>query len=41
MFVGNGPITNEVALDQILAWRRTGDRTLSEPLIVGIVMMHR
>ena len=29
-FVGNGQISKKLALFQIMAWRQTGDRTLSE-----------
>ena len=31
MFVPKGPINNIPALVQIMAWRRTGDKSLSEP----------
>ena len=33
-FVSNGPIINIPALVQIMAWRRPGDKTLSEPMMV-------
>ena len=33
-FVPNGPINNIPALVQIMAWRRLGDKPLSEPMIV-------
>ena len=33
-FVPRGPINNIPALVQIMAWRRPGDRPLSEPMIV-------
>ena len=29
-----GSINNNQALDQIMAWRRTGDKPLSEPMVV-------
>ena len=32
-FVPNVPIDNIPALVQIMAWRRTGDKPLSEPMI--------
>ena len=31
-FIPNGPIDNIPELVQIMAWRRTGDKPLSEPL---------
>ena len=33
MFVPNGPIYNNPALVQIMAWRRIGDKPLSEPML--------
>ena len=33
-FVRKGPINNIPALVQIMAWRRSGDKPLSEPMIV-------
>ena len=33
-FVPNGPINNIPALVQIMAWRRPGDKPLSEPMLV-------
>ena len=33
-FVPKGPIDNIPALDQIMAWRRPGDKPLSEPMMV-------
>ena len=33
-FVPKGPINNIPALVQIMAWRRTGDKLLSEPMMV-------
>ena len=35
-FVPNGPINNISALVQIMAWRRSGDKPLSEPMMVGL-----
>ena len=35
-FVPKGPINNISALVQIMAWRRTGDKPLSEPMIVKL-----
>ena len=32
-FFPEGPINNIPALVQIMAWRRTGDKTLSEPMV--------
>ena len=32
-FVPKGPINNISALIQIMAWRRTGDKPLSEPMM--------
>ena len=32
-FVPKGPINNILALVQIMAWRRTGDKPLSEPMM--------
>ena len=36
-FVPNGPINNIPALVQIMAWRRPGDKQLSEPMIVSLL----
>ena len=36
MFVPNGPINNIPALVQIMAWRRPGDKPLSEPMVVRL-----
>ena len=33
-FVPKGPINNIPALVQIMAWRRTADKPLSEPILV-------
>ena len=35
-FVPKGPINNTPALVQIMAWRRPGDRPLSEPMMVSL-----
>ena len=35
-FVSKGPINNIPALGQIMAWRRSGDKPLSEPMIVSL-----
>ena len=32
-FVPKGPVNNIPALDQIMAWRRPGDKVLSEPMM--------
>ena len=34
-FVPKGPINNIPALDQIMAWRRSGDKPLSEQMMVS------
>ena len=36
-FVPKGPINNNPALVQIMAWRRSGDKPLSEPMMVGLL----
>ena len=36
MFVPKGPINNIPALVQIMAWRRPGDKPLSEPMMVNL-----
>ena len=36
-FVPKGPINNIPALVQIMAWRRPGDKPLSEPVMVGLL----
>ena len=36
-FVTNGPINNIPALVQIMAWRRRGDKPLSEPMMVSLL----
>ena len=35
-FVPKGPINNNPALVQIMAWRRPGDKPLSEPMMVSL-----
>ena len=37
-FVPKGPINNIPALVQIMAWRRPGDKPLSEPMMVSLMM---
>ena len=37
-FVPKGPINNIPSLVQIMAWRRPGDKPLSEPMIVTLLM---
>ena len=32
-FIPKGPIFNKSALDQVMAWRRTGDNPLPEPML--------
>ena len=36
-FVPKGPINNIPALVQIMAWRRPGDKLLSEPMVVSLL----
>ena len=36
-FVPKGPINNNPALVQIMAWRRPGDKPLSEPMLVSLL----
>ena len=36
-FVPKGPINNIPALVQIMAWRRPGDKPLSEPMMVSLM----
>ena len=38
MFVPKGAINNIPALVQIMAWRRPGDKPLSEPMMVNLLM---
>ena len=35
-FVSKGPITNIPSLVQLMAWRRPGDKSLSEPMMVSL-----
>ena len=37
-FVPKGPINNISVLVQIMAWRRPGDKPLSEPMMVSLLM---
>ena len=37
-FVPKGPINKNPALVQIMAWRRSGDKPLSEPMLVSLPM---
>ena len=37
-FVPKGPINNIPAMVQIMAWRRPGDKPLSEPMVVSLLM---
>ena len=36
-FVPKGPINNNLALVQIMAWCRSGDKPLSEPMMVSLL----
>ena len=36
-FVPKGPINDNPALVQIMAWRRSGDKPLSEPMMVSLL----
>ena len=36
-FVPKGPISNIPALVRIMAWRRSGDKPLSEPMMVNLL----
>ena len=36
-FVPKGPINNILALVQIMAWRRLGDKPLSEPIVLNLL----
>ena len=36
-FVPSGPINNIAALVQIMAWRRPGDKPLSEPMMISLL----
>ena len=35
-FVPKGPIDNKSALSQVMAWRRTGDKPLPEPMLTWL-----
>ena len=35
-FIPNGPINNIAALVQIMAWRRSGDKPWSEPMMIKV-----
>ena len=35
-FVPKGPVNNILALVQIMAWRRSGDKPLTEPMMVSL-----
>ena len=37
-FVPRGPPNNIPASVQIVAWRRPGDKTLSEPMMISLLM---
>ena len=37
MIVPKGPINNIAALVQIMAWRRSDDKPLSEPMMVSLM----
>ena len=37
-FVPKGPINHIPALVQIMAWRRSGDKPLSEPMVISLLM---
>ena len=37
-FVPKGPINNNPALVQIMAWHQSGDKPLSEPMMVSLLM---
>ena len=39
-FVPNGPVNNIPSLVQVMAWRRPGDKPLSEPMMVSL-LTHR
>ena len=36
-FIPTGPINNVPALDQIMAWRRSGDKPLSGPMMISLL----
>ena len=35
-YVRKGPIDNNPALVQLMAWRRSGDKPLSEPMMISL-----
>ena len=35
-YVHNGPIDNNPALVEIMAWRRSGDKPLSQPMMISL-----
>ena len=37
MFVPKGPINNNSALIQVMAWRRTGDKPLLDPMLTHFI----
>ena len=37
LFVPDGPINSIPALVQIMAWQRSGDKPLSEPMLVSLL----
>ena len=39
-FVPKGPINNNPALVQIMAWRWSGDKQLSEPMMVSLLCIY-
>ena len=36
-FVPGGPIDNKLALVQVMTWRRTGHKPLSEPMLTQFI----
>ena len=36
-FVSKGPIDNKPAFVQVMAWRRTGDKPLPEPMLTQFI----
>ena len=36
-FVSRSPIDNKPALVQVMAWRRTGDKPLPEPMMIQLI----
>ena len=37
-FIPKGPVNNSPALAQIMAWHRPGEKPLSEPMMVSLLM---